>query len=162
LNTIAPVLDEPLDGNRCVISCSGRAGIGKSRVVHEAAMLARRRGVEVFARYCESHTDGIAFDAIAGLLRAALGVDDLGGGDARARVRAPCLKAAMRACCCWMTCWASWIQIGAPTLTIGLPHAALAAKCETTEMADELALAHRVIALADGNHTAGILACVTL
>jgi adenylate cyclase len=44
--------------------------------------------VEVFTTYCESHTSDIPFHAVAGLLRAGMGVNGLDRAAARARVRA--------------------------------------------------------------------------
>jgi adenylate cyclase len=88
LNTIAGILDEAVGGAGCVIGVLGPPGIGKSRIVRESAALASNRGVEVFTAYCESHTSDISFHAVAGLLRAGLGVDGLDGEAARARVRA--------------------------------------------------------------------------
>jgi adenylate cyclase len=88
LNTIAAILDEAVDGAGCVISVLGPPGIGKSRIVRESAALANSRGVEVFTTYCESHTSDIPFHAVAGLLRAGMGVNGLDRAAARARVRA--------------------------------------------------------------------------
>jgi adenylate cyclase len=88
LNTIAGILDEAVGGAGCVISVHGPPGIGKSRIVRESAALAGNNGVEVFTTYCESHTSDIPFHAVAGLLRAGLGVDDLDRKAARACVRA--------------------------------------------------------------------------
>jgi adenylate cyclase len=88
LNTIASLLNEAAGGAGCVIGVVGPPGIGKSRVVRETAGLARSRGVDVFTTYCESHTNDIPFHAVAGLLRAGLGVSGLDGEAARARVRA--------------------------------------------------------------------------
>ena len=45
------------------------------------------RGVEVFTAFCESHTSQVPFHAVARLLRAATGVEDLDGQAARDRVR---------------------------------------------------------------------------
>ncbi|MGH3531357.1 MAG: adenylate/guanylate cyclase domain-containing protein, partial [Mycobacterium sp.] len=87
LNTIAAILDEAIGGAGCVVSAVGPPGIGKSRIVRESAALAGNRGVELFTTYCESHTRDIPFHAVAGLLRAGLGVDDLDDDAARARVR---------------------------------------------------------------------------
>ena len=42
---------------------------------------------EVFTAFCESHTSQVPFHAVARLLRAATGVDDLDGQEARDRVR---------------------------------------------------------------------------
>ncbi len=88
LNTIASLLDEAIGGAGCVIGALGPPGIGKSRIVRESVALARSRGVEVFATYCESHTSDIAFHAVTRLLRAGLGVDGLDDEAARAHVRA--------------------------------------------------------------------------
>jgi adenylate cyclase len=88
LNTIAAILDEAVDGAGCVISVLGPPGIGKSRIVRESAALASGRGVEVFTTYCESHTSDIPFHAVAGLLRAGMGVNGLDRAAARALVRA--------------------------------------------------------------------------
>ena len=73
--------------------------------------MARRRGVEVFATFCESHTSQIPFHAVARLLRAATGVEGLDGQTARDRVRDRVPDADRRMCCCSMTCWASPIPI---------------------------------------------------
>lgn len=50
--------------------------------------MARQRGVEVFLTFCQSHASEIAFHAVAGLLRAVFGVDELDADAARQRVRA--------------------------------------------------------------------------
>ncbi|WP_424073597.1 adenylate/guanylate cyclase domain-containing protein [Mycobacterium sp.] len=88
LNTIAAILDEAIGGAGCVIGVLGPPGIGKSRIVREAAALADDRDVQVFTTYCESHTSDIAFHAVTGLLRAALGVEALNDGEARGQIRA--------------------------------------------------------------------------
>jgi adenylate cyclase len=87
LNTITGILDEAIAGAGCVVNIRGPAGIGKSRLVREAAAIAAGRGVPVFATYCESHTRDIPFHVIAGLLRAGMEINDLDPGTARARVR---------------------------------------------------------------------------
>ncbi len=88
LNTVAALLDEAIGGAGCVIGVLGPPGIGKSRIVREAAALANDRGVEVFTTYCESHTSDIPFHAVTSLLRAGLGVEGLGDAAARAQLRA--------------------------------------------------------------------------
>jgi adenylate cyclase len=88
LNTIAGLLDEATDGAGCVVGVVGPPGIGKSRIVREAAALAKSRCVEVFTAYCESHASDVAFHAVRGLLRAGLGVEGLGDAAARAHLRA--------------------------------------------------------------------------
>jgi adenylate cyclase len=82
------LLERAIDGHGAVVSVVGRAGIGKSRLVREVAAMAGRCGVEVFTTFCESHTSQVPFHAVARLLRAATGVEDLGGQAARNRVRA--------------------------------------------------------------------------
>ena len=88
LNTIGGLLDEAMGGAGCVIGVLGPPGIGKSRMVREAAEMANARGVKVFTTFCESHTSDISFHAVTGLLRAALGVDGLDVQAARAQIRA--------------------------------------------------------------------------
>jgi adenylate cyclase len=87
LNTIAGLLDEAIEGAGCVVGVLGPPGIGKSRIVREAAALAKNAGAEVFTTYCESHTSDIPFHAVTGLMRAGLGVDGLDGPAARAQLR---------------------------------------------------------------------------
>jgi class 3 adenylate cyclase len=84
---IESLLDRAVDGQGTVVGVVGPPGIGKSRLVREVAGIARRRGVEVFTTYCESHTSQVSFHAVAQLLRAATGVDGLDGQSARDRVR---------------------------------------------------------------------------
>jgi adenylate cyclase len=87
LSTIAAILDEAIGGAGCVIGVLGPPGIGKSRIVREAAAIADDRGVQVFTTYCESHTNDIPFHAVTGLLRAGLGVEGLDAAAARAQLR---------------------------------------------------------------------------
>ena len=86
LSTITGILDEAIGGAGYVIGVLGPPGIGKSRIVREAAALAASRGVKVFTTYCESHTSDIPFHAVTGLLRAGLGVDCLDAEAARAQI----------------------------------------------------------------------------
>jgi adenylate cyclase len=86
LNTIAGILDEAVGGAGCVVGVVGPPGIGKSRTVRESAALAETRGMDVFTTYCEWHTSDIAFHAVTGLLRAALGIDGLDNQAARAQL----------------------------------------------------------------------------
>jgi class 3 adenylate cyclase len=82
------LLDRATDGHGAVVGVVGPPGIGKSRLAREVAAMARRRGVEVFTTYCESHTSQVPFHAVARLLRAVTGVEGLDPDAARARVRA--------------------------------------------------------------------------
>jgi adenylate cyclase len=87
MSAVEGLLDRAIDGDGAVVSVVGPPGIGKSRLVREVAATARRRGVEVFTAFCESHTSQVPFHAVARLLRTAFGVDDLDGQEARDRVR---------------------------------------------------------------------------
>jgi adenylate cyclase len=87
LTTISGILDEAIAGSGCVVNIVGPAGIGKSRLVREAVALAAGRSVPVFGTYCESHATDIPFHVVARMLRAAMGVDQLGDDAARTLVR---------------------------------------------------------------------------
>ena len=80
-------LDRAVEGHGTVVCVVGPPGIGKSRLVLEVAALAGRCGVEVFTGFCESHTSQVPFHAVARLLRAATGAQDLDRQAARDRVR---------------------------------------------------------------------------
>jgi class 3 adenylate cyclase len=81
------LVDRAIDGHGGVVNVVGPPGIGKSRTARETAALAAGRGVEVFWAFCESHTGDIPFRVVAELLRVRIGVADLDGEAARARVR---------------------------------------------------------------------------
>jgi adenylate cyclase len=87
LNTVAAILDEAIGGSGCVVSFMGPPGIGKSRMVREAAAVAASRGIGVFAAHCESHASDIPFHAVARMLRSAFGIEDVDADKARTRVR---------------------------------------------------------------------------
>jgi class 3 adenylate cyclase len=87
MSAIESLLDRAVDGQGAVVGVVGSPGIGKSRLVREVAALARRRGVEVFTTYCESHTSQVPFHAVAQLSRTATGVEGLDGQTDRDRVR---------------------------------------------------------------------------
>ena len=87
MSAVEGLLEGAVEGHGAVAGLVGPPGIGKSRLVREAAAMARRRGVEVFTAYCESHTNEIPFHAVARLLRAGTGVEGLDAATARARIR---------------------------------------------------------------------------
>jgi adenylate cyclase len=87
INTVTAILAEAVGGAGCVVTMVGPAGIGKSRLVRETAAIAAARGVAVFTTYCESHARDLPFHVVARLGRAAMGVEDLDAGAARAHLR---------------------------------------------------------------------------
>ncbi len=87
MSAVESLLERAIDGHGAVVGVMGSPGIGKSRLVREVVAMARERDVEVLTAYCESHTSQVPFHAVARLLRAATGVEGLGGREARDRVR---------------------------------------------------------------------------
>ena len=81
------MLHRAVGGRGCLVNLVGPAGIGKSRLVGETALIARSLGVEVFSAYCESHAAEVPFHAIAALLRTAFGINELDAESARNRIR---------------------------------------------------------------------------
>ena len=88
LSAVEGLLDRSVDGNGGVVSVAGSPGIGKSRLAHEVAAIARRRNVDVFTTFCESHATDVPFRVVARLLRAATGVEGVDAEAARAQVHA--------------------------------------------------------------------------
>jgi class 3 adenylate cyclase len=88
MSTVEGLLDRAIDGHGAVVGVVGSPGIGKSRLVREVAAIARRRNVEVFTTFCESHATDVSFRVVARLLRTATGVEGLYAEAARAQVRA--------------------------------------------------------------------------
>jgi predicted ATPase len=81
------LLQRAVNGHGAVVALVGSPGIGKSRLAREIAAIAAAQVVDVFTAYCESHATDIPFHVVARLLRAATGVSDLDGQEARDRVR---------------------------------------------------------------------------
>lgn len=88
LSAVEGLLERAIDGHGAVVGVEGAAGIGKSRLVREMAVMAGQRGVQVFSTSCESHTSQVPFHAMVRLLRAATDVEGLDPQAARARIRA--------------------------------------------------------------------------
>ena len=88
LTTVSGILDRAMTGHGCVVAVMGSAGIGKSRIVREAAAVANDHGVEVFTTYCESHASQIPFHVVARLLRNVCGSANSTVPPPEARVRA--------------------------------------------------------------------------
>ena len=81
------LLEQSVRGRGRVVGVVGSAGIGKSRIVREAAGMAAGQGADVFTTFCESHTNQVPFRVVAGLLRSVFGISELDGDAAREQVR---------------------------------------------------------------------------
>jgi hypothetical protein len=88
MSAVAGLLNRAMDGRGTVVGVAGSAGIGKSRLMREVSAMAGVRDVDVFTAFCESHTSQVPFHAVAKLLRAAIGIENLDAPAARARIRA--------------------------------------------------------------------------
>jgi class 3 adenylate cyclase len=88
MSAVGGLLERSIEGHGGIVGLVGLPGIGKSRLVRESAALATSLGVEVFWGFCESHARELPFHVVAGLLRAAIGVDDMSAPSARKHVRA--------------------------------------------------------------------------
>ena len=84
---LATMLDRAIDSPGGGVKIVGMAGIGKSRLVRETAAMAGRCGVSVVSTFGESHARGLAFRAVAALLRALFNISGLGAAAARERTR---------------------------------------------------------------------------
>jgi RNA polymerase sigma-70 factor (TIGR02947 family) len=87
MSAVESLLERAIDGHGAVVGVVGAPGIGKSRLMREVAAIARRRNVEVFTTFCESHATDVSFRVVARLLRTATGVEGLEAEAARAQVR---------------------------------------------------------------------------
>ncbi len=87
MSAVEGLLDRAIGGRGAVVGVVGSPGIGKSRLVRDVAVLAGRRGADVFTAFCESHTSQVPFHVVARLLRMVNGVEGLDGQTARDRVR---------------------------------------------------------------------------
>ena len=88
MRALKALLETSISGRGGVASVVGPAGIGKTRLVREAAAIAHSRGVDVVTAFCESHARDVPFHAVAQLLRARTGVNHLDDAAARAKVNA--------------------------------------------------------------------------
>jgi adenylate cyclase len=88
MRALTELFDRSMNGHGGVAGVVGAAGIGKSRVVREAAAIAAARGVDVFWTFCESLASQIPLHVVSHLLRAATGIDEMDCAAARLQVRA--------------------------------------------------------------------------
>ena len=88
MSAVEALLDRAIEGCGAVVGIVGPPGIGKSRLTREVAAMANRRGVDVFATFCESHTTQVPFHVIARLMRSATGVESIDPVAARALIEA--------------------------------------------------------------------------
>ena len=85
--TLTAMLQQTIGGQTSLAAVVGPAGIGKTRLVAEAARRAQEHGVDVLYTFCESHTTDVPFSVIARLLRDVLQLRGLDLALARQRVR---------------------------------------------------------------------------
>jgi class 3 adenylate cyclase len=85
---VGGLLDETVDGRGGVACIVGSPGIGKSRLVSEAASAANDRGVDVYWAFCESHAGDVPFHFVIRLLRSAFDLTELDDQAARLQLRA--------------------------------------------------------------------------
>jgi len=88
ITVLTELLDRSMGGHGGVVGVVGAAGIGKSRVVREAAAIAAARGIDVFWTFCESLASEIPLHVVSHLLRAATRIGEMDGANARVQVRA--------------------------------------------------------------------------
>lgn len=81
------LIDRSIGGQGSVACIVGSPGIGKSRLVREASVLAADRGVSVYWAFCESHAGDVPFHLVTRLLRSAFGLNDLDDDAARLLLR---------------------------------------------------------------------------
>jgi adenylate cyclase len=86
------MLQRVLQGRGAVVTLTGPAGIGKSRIAREFAAIAAVRGVEVFTALAESHATDIPFTVVRRLLYSLTGIRDLDAESARATLDAESLE----------------------------------------------------------------------
>ncbi|MCV7169516.1 AAA family ATPase [Mycobacterium manitobense] len=82
------LLDRAVQGQGSVACVVGPPGIGKSRLVREAAASAAERGVDVFWGFCDSHAGEVPFHLVTRLLRSAFALTELDDQAARLQLRA--------------------------------------------------------------------------
>jgi adenylate cyclase len=90
MRTVTGMLEQAVNGERRVAGILGPPGIGKSRMVGEAAKLATGRGFRVYTTFCESHAREIPFRVAARLLRTVFQVRDMAPAEAWARIQTRC------------------------------------------------------------------------
>jgi adenylate cyclase len=80
------MLQRVLQGRGALVTLTGPAGIGKSRIAREFAATAAGRGVDVFTALAESHATDIPFTVVRRLLYSLTGIRGLDAESARAKL----------------------------------------------------------------------------
>jgi class 3 adenylate cyclase len=184
LTTVSGILDRAMTGHGCVVAVMGSAGIGKSRIVREAALVANDCGQR--ARQIADQLDAddpnrlgmrIAPRALlcGNAYRIGGEVADTGFDELRELTGATGDKLSLAiGMTGWLValsindriaeaarlateCGALIESIGDPALTVGLLPGPLQAKFQAGKAIEMLPLAQRVIDLADGDATMGNL-----
>ncbi|OBF15485.1 cyclase [Mycobacterium kubicae] len=87
ISALTAMLDRAIGGRGSVVSISGPAGIGKTRLVREAVQRAKALNFQVFSTFGESHATDVSYHVMKRLLGAVAQTDGLDDEDARAAVR---------------------------------------------------------------------------
>ncbi len=87
LAAVQGLLEQAMEGHGSLLEVVGSPGVGKSRLVREAAAMAHDRGVEVFWGFCESHASEVPFHVVTDLMRAAFRISELDDEAAREQIR---------------------------------------------------------------------------
>lgn len=90
---VEALIERSVAGQGSMAGIVGPPGIGKSRMVREAAATAAGSGMDVYWAFCESHAGDIPFHLVTRLLRSAFGLGELDDQAARLRVRAEVVDA---------------------------------------------------------------------
>ncbi|MFN8071505.1 MAG: adenylate/guanylate cyclase domain-containing protein [Mycobacterium sp.] len=90
---VEALLERSVGGQGSIAGIVGPPGIGKSRMVREAAATAANLGMDVYWAFCESHAGDVPFHLVTRLLRSAFGLSELDDQAARLRVRAEVVDA---------------------------------------------------------------------
>jgi predicted ATPase len=88
MSALTTTFGQFVKGKGCVVGVVGQRGAGKSRIVRECAKIAKDLNVQVFSTSGKPQTSEVSFQVATRLLRASIGVAQLGASAARECVRA--------------------------------------------------------------------------